>query len=243
MIIRFSLAILAALALSGAAAPGQDEASEKPLLLGNVKVYMKAGRIEAPGVIAIDRGVVEYMICSRGGKDYESVVSLDLVPSDLNTALLLIGLKAGGGVDIVGDSRVPAGDGVVIYVEWVDEKTQKKARVRGERMITNVQKKGHMREIAWIYTGGRFARDKETGKDIYLSDVVRVVAATYRDPDALLNNPLETGIDDVFYEADPAVVPHPGTKVTVVFEPASAQETRNSSGKDEDVPPGAKPQG
>ena len=56
--------------------------------------------------------------------------------------------------------------------------------------------------------------------DLRAACLQRSVIATYRDSDAVLNNPLPTGGDDTIYKANERVVPPVGTPVTLVLRPA-----------------------
>ena len=81
-----------------------------------------------------------------------------------------------------------------------------------------------MRHTDWAYTGGRFGRDGDTGKRYYEATENGVFAAVYRDPSAVLNNPLKGGTDDTYYCVNDTMVPPRGTRCTLVILPAKPKD-------------------
>ena len=74
----------------------------------------------ASGVIVLDQhDPLEYVWCPlKNGKIHETIIASDADPTSLNIALVMLGYKAGGGVEHLGDASVPFGDRVRIFVEW-----------------------------------------------------------------------------------------------------------------------------
>jgi len=95
-----------------------------------------------------------------------------------------------------------------------------KVRARIEDLVFDRVHGRPMRHIDWVYTGGRFGRDEETGRHYFEATENGVFAAVYRDPSAVLNNPLKGGVDDTYYCVNDMMVPPRGTRCTLIILPA-----------------------
>jgi hypothetical protein len=85
-----------------------------------VYVIKEARAVEASGVFILDEhDPLEYFACPlAGGKLHETVIATDAKPSTINLAMMMLKYSAGGGVEFLGDPKVPRGDRVLMYVEW-----------------------------------------------------------------------------------------------------------------------------
>ncbi|HHN46315.1 MAG TPA: hypothetical protein ENN09_02635, partial [Planctomycetes bacterium] len=162
--------------------------------------------------VAANEGL-EWAVVLYRGKEYESVVAVEADASMIQFALFALGYTPGGNVDVQGDPRTPLGDRLVIEVEW--EREGKTVRRRIEDLVWNLELEQPMKRTHFVFTGSRMQVDPETNSVVFLADVERLVAALYRDPAAILNNPLETGVDDIYYIANRRTLPPKGTPVTV----------------------------
>jgi hypothetical protein len=192
---------------------------------------------------------LEWAIVLSRGKEYESVIAVDADASVIQFALIALGYNAGGGVETLGDPRTPVGDPVIIEVEWIEQQAApgsidsfasmagverpgetahsgtgapqaaKTRRCRLEELVWNAPEGAPMEPTPFIFTGSRMTTDPETNKIIFLASSEHLVAALYRDPAAILNNPLKTGADDIFYVANRRTLPPRGTPVTVYLKP------------------------
>lgn len=207
--IIFNLLVLCAGA--GFAQNDSDSASSKPIDLRGVRIWRELRKIEISGAVNMQRGVVELLATAPGGKDHESIFVLYCNPSLLQTALLLIGLNPGSegkrheeGLD---------GDEVFIYVRWgEDERT-----ARAEDFIWDQKRSAAMSRTHWIFTGSRLVTDPHSGKTVFMANVHGVLAATFFDPDAIINNPQPERNDDTVYCANPQTLPSPGTPVVLIL--------------------------
>jgi len=90
-----------------------------------------------------------------------------------------------------------------------------------------------MPPVAWLFTGvmppGPGPRMEEE----------RSVVATYRDPGAVLTNPLPTGADDSVYKVNERLVPPVGTPMTLLLRPAMAKPNQPGAGGAGGAPPPA----
>ena len=69
---------------------------------------------------------------------------------------------------------------------------------------------------AWIFSGSVI------GEEGLIADIEHNLVATYRDPAAILNNALPTGLDDTVYKVNERLVPPVGTPVTMTITPRNA---------------------
>src|SRR5207244_4185617 len=88
---------------------------------------------------------------------------------------------------------------------------------RLEEFAWDIPARRPMSPVEWLFTGtlppGPGPRIEEE----------RSVVATYRDPGAVLTNPLPTGADDSVYKVNERLVPAVGTPVTLLLRPAAAK--------------------
>ena len=111
------------------AAPGKAQSS-KTVKLPRLTVDIKNKTVTGSGRICLTSGILEYLLVAEGGKAYESVVEMDVKPSDLHTALLVIGAVPGEipeeftaekKGDLPGTKKKEEASRFVIFVEWVED--------------------------------------------------------------------------------------------------------------------------
>ena len=214
------------------AAAACSAAEGKVYKKGGVRLYLDQKRIEMDGRFVLAEGPIELFACAAGGKEYESILSLDVNPEILHFCLVLMGLKPGErGPKFQGDpDQVPTGSPVTIRVKWMDGDAE---RVCGaEDLCWNAIDQRSMEPTPWVFAGSRKERDTETGKVIYWANVEKTIIAVYRDPFAVLDLPLPLGANDEAYVVNTNVVPAQGTRCTVILEPAPGLESppKNAAG-------------
>lgn len=97
-------------------------------------------------------------------------------------------------------------------------------RVRAEDLVFDRVAGRPMDRVDWVYTGGRFVLDEDTQRHYYEATENGVFVAVYRDPSAVLNNPLKGGEDDTYYCVDDTTVPPRGTRCTLIILPAKPKD-------------------
>ena len=194
----------------------QIKATEKQLVLTG-EISKALGEYDAHL-----RGAVEYLLCARGGKEYESIVVVNATAKELHAALGTLGVEPGTppGYDMETDEPTPPkGQTVVISVAWTAAgETQK---VRAEELLFNVKTQKPMQHVAWIYTGSRIVPDLESDdEDAMLPQAFMsndIVALNHLDGSALFQNPLPEAAENL-YEKNDALLPPLGTPVQVTIE-------------------------
>ncbi len=169
------------------------------------------------------KGAVEYLICGRNGKEYESIVVVDATAQEIHAALSKIGIEVGTppGYDEEKDVPTPpTGTAFIISVEWKNaDKTEK---VRAEELIFNVKTQKPLQPVAWIYSGSRIVPDLDSENEeammpqAFMSN--DIVALRVFDASALFQNPLRESSEENIYKKNDALLPNPGTPVTLTIE-------------------------
>jgi hypothetical protein len=194
--------------------PAMVKISDGIYKLGKIDLDRNKKTITIQGEVNMAYGIVELLACTKIGKLHESVLVMDVQPIHLQTALILLGLDYGGGIRYQGDPLSPKGDRVQIWVEWdADGETK---RLRAEDLVFNRVTQTHMKHIDWVFTGSRVANG------IFTAQAVGTLITTFRDPDAIIDNPLPEGADDTVYIANAQVVPPKGTPIKMIITPAES---------------------
>jgi hypothetical protein len=202
-------------AAAGALPPSSDSLVRRidgdTYRIGNLTLNKRTRQINIPGKASLTDGLVEYLAVSMSGKSYESVLVLDIQPLHLQLALLLLGASAGGNLQYQGDTAAPTGDTVDILVKWVDPKGDTIAKPATD-LVFDAGRKTVMQKTGWVFTGSMIREGS------LMADLDGSIIATYSDPVALLNNPLEGRAQNGYqgqpvYLANKEVVPPMGTDV------------------------------
>ena len=230
--------------LSAAAAPQAGPPPAEPRIrkigpdtyqIGTVRLDAAARTVRCNGHVNMDRGgPIELLACLTRGKAHESVLTLDVVPMDLQLALLLLDLAPGANPAVRyrpdgPEAGRPPGDRVTILAEWplpAAEGEEPAARtVRAEKLLLNVQTRQPAPEARWVFLGSRLVGGR------FGADVDGSLVTTFHDPLAILELADETANDDTYYEVNAELCPPVGTPVALIIR-APAPET------EEGQPPG-----
>ena len=169
------------------------------------------------------KGAVEYLVCGRNGKQYESIIVVDATAKEIYDALDKLWVKTGTppGYDEEKDEPTPpTGTEVLIYAEWKDGDETKK--VRAEELIFNVKTQKTMSHVTWIYSGSRIVADLDSDdEDAMMPQAFMsndIVALKRFDASALFQNPLPESEEENIYKKNDALLPKLGTPVTLTIE-------------------------
>jgi hypothetical protein len=173
--------------------------------------------IEATGHVALTDGILEFIAVEPAGRDYESLLTLDCKPSELQFALILIGGESG-----VLPQQAKAGEKVgarlQLEVEW--EANGKATRVPIEKLLRDRRTKKAPVDIPWIFTGSYFAKNFD-GRDVFMADQEQAFIALWWSPSALINVSGEYGNpyrgQNQGLEIDQSAVPSKGTLVKLIL--------------------------
>ncbi len=193
--------------------PDAEKIGEDRYRLGKLTVDLKAKTATCSGTINQQKGMIEYLAVAPMGKLHESVLNVDVRPLHLQLALILLGLEPRGGLRYQGDTQVPKGSPVSIWVSW--QRDGKAVTVRGEDLCWVIPRKAPLQPNAWIFSGSRVDADG------FVADRGLSLVGTFRDPDAIINNVHTSGADDTLIKVNERIAPPWGTPVTFIVGPGT----------------------
>ena len=109
------------------------------------------------------KGAVEYLLCGRGGKEYESIIVVNSSAQEIHDAMLKLGVKRGTPpmYDEEKDEMIGAtGASVLVFVEW--EANDKPKKVRAEDLLHDTRTQKPMQHVAWVFSGSREIPDLDS---------------------------------------------------------------------------------
>jgi len=174
--------------------------------IGRIVLDKTSQTLHLPACVNMQDGMIELVACANGGKLHESIFRVPIEPRDLQLGLLLLGLKHKGGVRFQGDSTLPEGDQVLIFVEKDGQ------RRRVEDYVWDRKRLAPMERTGWVFSGSKFLNGE------FGAQLTRTLITTQHDPYTILDNPLPTGVDSDQYEVNGKVTPPVGTSVTLVIQ-------------------------
>jgi hypothetical protein len=203
---------------------------------GGVDLDLDARRIEVGGSICLTEGILEFLAVGEGGKDHESLLYIDCVPSLLNAAFIALGLEPGSpsrieeeGPNVAEggppygpeDANLlyfpPTGPKVMLTLSW--EEDGKAVTHRAEDLVVNRATGEPMPRVGWVFLGSRFATDDMRGGEVYVADITKDVISVWHSykGNAILDNPLPAGMHDDVYVPNTPLLPERGTPVRLLF--------------------------
>ncbi len=196
--------------------------------LPGLTVDIKNRTVTGTGRICLTSGILEYLVVAGEGKTYESVLEMDVNPSDLHAALLMIGAVPGAiEEEFTGDRKGDPADvekkgkasRFGMSVQWT--RNGKTVEMPAEELLYNRKKDSAGHDFIWVFTGSYFYRDKN-GNEHYSADEGKSIAGIWYDGSALFNlaekskNPYRGG--SFGFEVNTRKVPPKDTVVEIVFQ-------------------------
>jgi len=206
-----------------------------------ITVDLARKRVSVKGAIIRDkesrRYPIEYVVVTEGGNTHEAMILIRATPSNLNAALLSIGLEAGTSViyrkkdppppqEEVESGKTspyevipPAGTIMKIYVTYEGWEENKHRLL--EDLILNLRTRESLERVGWVYVGSRFAKvllGRERTLQ-YMADMERNIAALYLTGygNAIFDVNTLDGTDDSLFDVNPETAPPMGAPVTLTF--------------------------
>jgi hypothetical protein len=214
-------------------APTHDASLKKPIELpGGIVVDREAGEVVVPAFVSIDVGWLEQVVCVRNTRDHEAILIVDVLPSQVHAALVLLGLNPGTPgywrfEEVEGEIRPrvkrirPEGDHVRVAVR----------RVSGDRntdepissWIVNAEDEGDFTEQPWVFGGSTFVRFTPDGPERYSADQSGSLVGLVTFGDEVLGlkgvRSDQVDVDAALWGVRTEVVPNPGTRVELILAP------------------------
>ena len=202
-------------------APPGELAAQGPLRLGKIELDQEKRRVSFPAVFNMTEGMLEYVLVGSQGKTHESLLRTEVQPTQLHTAMLLLGVKPGErhpgdappsaiNSDYLRTAPALKGDGVTIFLRWTVG--GKETTCRAEDLIDNLETKTVAPAGDWTYNGSMFDGNK------FLAEEEKSFVALVTDPTALVNNPRPGHDNDQIWSVAKEKVPAKDTPVEVIFE-------------------------
>jgi hypothetical protein len=195
----------------------------------------RIGGVVIPGVIMVNRGLVELFGCGEGGKEHETVFRLETNVQALDLALTSAGFKRGKLPPKTDISLADQGTRVLILAQWLD-KDGKLVTYRSEDLVISMRRNSPMPRVGWTYVGHWMdvadptSPKGEKKHKVLAATGSRSLVTTFRDRTALLDNPLEEAVDDTLFAANYMLLPRPGTPVRIIFRTPMAAERKEIAG-------------
>jgi hypothetical protein len=164
---------------------------------------------------------IEVVACwpdPKGKKAHETVVTIDVKPSDVHKALESLGLKAGK--PAVGEGKVADGPEVKVSLEIPDGGGTKKLSIH-RFLIDPKTKQPFPRDVKFRFTGSVMSKPDPTKSDeVYGADLSGTLIAIYPVTDETVCQTSLTMKEEKYLklEVDSAVLPKEGTAVKLIIE-------------------------
>src|SRR6185503_6490283 len=112
----------------------------------------RIGGIVIPGIVLVNKGLVELFGCGEGGKEHETIIRLESNVQALDLALTSAGFKRGKLPTKTDVNLQDQGSRVLILVQWLD-KDGKLVTHRSEDLVVSVRRNAPMPRVGWTYVG------------------------------------------------------------------------------------------
>lgn len=176
--------------------------------------------LEVEGKVCLTDGILEFIAVEPGGRDYESIFTLNCKPSALQFAMLLIGCEAGALPRNV-EAGKKIGTRLGLEAEWqVDGKPR---RVAVHELLIDRKTKKPPPPLVWIFTGSYFTKDLQ-GRDLFIADAEEAFISLWWNPAIPINlagdygNPYRG--DEQGFEVNTAAIPPQGTPIKFILRKA-----------------------
>lgn len=206
------LAVLVLVLTTGQAVQGADKKNkdtDEPKgpapVVGGVTILPDKKGLEVSGKVVMQQGILDFLAVITGGREYESVLALDVKPSMLHASLIAIGAKSGptpsyiewktkqdteaGKKDV---KPLEPGSSLQLTLVWKtpDGKTHEVPAV--SFLYNRRTKQVEPQTNPWIFTGGYFGKSIE-GKTIYVADEDGAVISVVPESSAVINLAVSAG--------------------------------------------------
>jgi len=189
-------------------------------------VDRKRNQVVMVGAVCKQVGPLELFACVANSKEYESVVAVDVTPLAVQAGLLALGAEPGNPAQFAPEYVAPRGPVVEVIVIWKD----RQGRRQRDRAQSWVRRSGSQEAMdqPWVFTGSRFFRPEESGKEIYAANLTGDLICVSNFADSVLDVPVPSTQEDsaLLYEAFTERIPPRGTPVTILLQPKLERAAR-----------------
>lgn len=184
----------------------------------NLWIDPQRKRVYVDGYIAIRDGPLEMFACPMGTKEHESIVATLAQSSEVHTALLAIGARAGTPVRWDPDFIPPTGQRIRVWVMWRDP--QGRFQVSDARQWIRNAESGKAMDDNWVFGGSDFWTDPADGKEYYQADGGDMICVS-NFPTAMMDVPFASSADtgSLLFRPFTGRIPAMNTPVRLVLVP------------------------
>ena len=170
--------------------------------------------------ICLTEGALEHLLCSKGTKEHESILSTEAAPRVIHAGLLLTGATKGNPVRFEPKFEPPTGSEITINVEWEQAGQKKKADARS---WVKDGTSGARLSRDWVFAGSELFPDRRTKQMIYAADDGDLITVA-NFASSILDLPYRSSSSDAerSYVVNTEQVPPRGTTVIIFLAPRVA---------------------
>ena len=165
---------------------------------------------------------IEVIACwpyPKGQKAHETVVTIDVKPSEVHQALEKLGLKPG--TPVMGESKEPPqGPEVIVYLQF-DGPDGRSKRVPIEKTLLDPKTNKNMPKVKWRFTGSKMTKPSpDKDETVYGADLTGTLIAIFPVTDETVFQTNLTMKDEplIKLETNTKVLPEIGTDVLLVIQ-------------------------
>ncbi len=178
--------------------------------IGSVFLEKEKREVYLDGFVNMREGMIEVLACGRRGKLHESVLVMDIVPHDLQVALLLLGMDHTKATYSEDGMQLTGGEEVKISVSWDNDGKNK--TVAAEKLLYNLIDEKPLKNARWVFIGSRL------NEGVFMADMEESLITTYHDPNAIIDNAGEGADNDDLLAANTKLIPAVGTAVRMTMK-------------------------
>ena len=180
----------------------------------------KEKRLYLKAKVVLREGYLEHLMCSKGTKEHEAILSTDAEPYQIHGLLLMTGAKVGKPVQFFPKFEPPTGSAIAIEARWMQNGKVQKQDVR--KWIK--ADKNATLERDWVFAGSQFYQDPITKKERYAADDGDLITVA-NFSSAILDLPIESSANDAdrTFLTNTELIPPLGTEVLIALYPRPAK--------------------
>ncbi len=193
----------------------------KILKLPHLRVDLAARKILLEAEVCRQKGMLEFLVCEWGKRDYESILRTRAKPSHIHAALLALGLSPGKPARWWEGKRLPPqGAELSIFLEWKDA-DGKVRRAPAADWLNRGPKRAASSPKKWVFVGSLVLAN-----GVYWADEEGEVISVSNFASSVIDVPFESSDkkDLLEFSANTNAIPAVKTPVTVIITPLGDAE-------------------
>ena len=169
------------------------------------------------GKICLTAGQLEMLICPKGTKEHETIVSVNAESWQVHAALLAVGAKKGVPSRWVPEYTPAWGPKIDVQMMWRDEKTNKVKTIDGKQWILDIDTQKPMTH-EFVFGGSIEEPNPNGGRPRYLADDGELICLA-----SFSTSTIDLRIPDqdasLFFEANTPLIPPVNTQIYTIIKP------------------------